>query len=170
MDHMRNMFVEILLIYLRVARPDRNRLVHVGWLARRIDAMLWPGRIFLESLKIEANILAAEFFSPRVLNLSRCDGLSRNKEFGENCVQIPWSIVGWELENLNKFKNQNQKSICDFVCSCRYPNSPFEWFAFQVLPQALPTRHIPKVAKVRPNPVVVVLLVLVHPNLIIMLR
>ena len=80
---------KILFLYLRVARPDRNRLVHVGWLARRIDAMLRPARIFLQSLQIEANILAAEMFSPRVLNLSRCDGLSRDKELGENCVQIP---------------------------------------------------------------------------------
>ena len=85
-EHIRR---KILFIYLRVARPDRNWLVHISWLARRIDTMLRPARIFLQSLQIEANILAAEMFSPRVLNLSRCDGLSRDKELGENCVQIP---------------------------------------------------------------------------------
>ena len=110
-EHVRR---KILFLHLRVARPDRNRLVHIGWLARRIDAMLWPGRIFLQSLQI---FLLQKCFHQGFLISPDAMDSPGTKSSGKIVSRYLDQIVGWELENLNKFKNQNNKSICDFLCS-----------------------------------------------------
>ena len=112
--HAEHILRKILFLYLRVARPDRNRLVHIGWLARRIDAMLWPGRIFLQSLQI---FLLQKCFHQGFLISPDAMDSPGTKSSGKIVSRYLDQIVGWELENLNKCKNQNNKSICDFLCS-----------------------------------------------------
>ena len=110
-EHVRR---KTLFIYLRVARPDCNWFVHISWLARRIDAMLWPGRIFLQSLQI---FLLQKCFHQGFLISPDAMDSPGTKSSGKIVSRYLDQIVGWELENLNKCKNQNNKSICDFLCS-----------------------------------------------------
>ena len=140
------------------------------WHTWRIFFIYIKNDFSLNPLKSRTIFLLQNFFHQGFLISPDAMDSPGTKSSGKIVSRYLDQIVGWELESLNGFKKSKSNTIHDFFCSYRYPNSPFEWFALQVLPQALPTRHIPKVAEVRPNPVVVVLLVLVHPNLIIMLR
>ena len=113
-EHIRR---KILFIYLRVARPDRNRLVHIGWLARRIDTMLWPAQFPSNPLKSRQIFLLQKCFHQGFLISPDAMDSPGTKSSGKIVSRYLDQIVGWELENLNKFKNQNNKSICDFLCS-----------------------------------------------------
>ena len=68
-----------------------HRLMQISRLVRRINTMLWPVKWFeYNKVYMPEDFWILTILSlPSVLDLSRCNWLPRNKQFREDCVQVP---------------------------------------------------------------------------------
>ena len=118
MDHMRNMFVE------------KYSSSTCEWQGQTATGLCISAGLLAESTQCFdlPEFSCNPFKSRQIFLLQKCfhqgflispDAMDSpgTKSSGKIVSRYLDQIVGWELENLNKCKNQNNKSICDFLCS-----------------------------------------------------